>query len=261
MTPARLGFNFGGNWQAYSESSLNEATLEIAMQSIQILLDSSSLQGRSFLDIGCGSGLFSIAASRLGATNVVGTDIDEKCLHISKQNAALFADQHQLEFRKASALDSQQLESLGRFSVVYAWGSLHHTGAMWEAIRLVSQRVAPEGQFAISIYNRHLTSPIWKGIKYLYNIMPHALRKLMVLFFAGIIFIAKFLYLRTNPLKKQRGMDFWYDVIDWVGGYPYEYAKPQAVISFITSLGFQLEKFIPAEVPTGCNEYVFTRLR
>ena len=64
----------------------------------------------------------------------------------------------------------------------------------------------------------------------------------------------------TNPLKKERGMDFWFDVIDWVGGYPYEYATCREVESLVTNHGFEMRRCIPATVPTGCNEFLFEKI-
>ena len=81
----------------------------------------------------------------------------------------------------------------------------------------------------------------------------------MIYFFAGVIYVAKLLVMRSNPLKKERGMDFWFDVIDWIGGYPYEYAAPTEVTRSICNRGFVLQRYVPAQVPTGCNEFVFRR--
>ncbi len=112
----------------------------------------------------------------------------------------------------------------------------------------------------MAIYNKHITSPVWKAIKWIYNQMPGFVQRFMILIFAGIIYVAKFLVTRTNPLKKERGMDFWFDVIDWVGGYPYEYAAPTDIERSIRDRGFSLQRYIPAQVPTGCNEFVFRKL-
>jgi 2-polyprenyl-6-hydroxyphenyl methylase/3-demethylubiquinone-9 3-methyltransferase len=54
-------------------------------------------------------------------------------------------------------------------------------------------------------------------------------------------------------------MDFGYDVVDWIGGYPYEYASIDEITGFVTRLGFIDERVIPAQVGTGCNEFVFRR--
>ena len=73
-----------------------------------------------------------------------------------------------------------------------------------------------------------------------------------------VIWMAKFI-VAGYPKKKSRGMDFYYDVIDWIGGYPYEYASIEEVDEIMSALGFKKVKLIPANVPTGCNEFVFRR--
>ena len=45
--------------------------------------------GERVLDLGCGSGILSIAALRLGAASAVAADIDETCVHVAYENAAL----------------------------------------------------------------------------------------------------------------------------------------------------------------------------
>jgi 2-polyprenyl-6-hydroxyphenyl methylase/3-demethylubiquinone-9 3-methyltransferase len=250
-------FDFASNWQAFSEQRVDSDRVAIAVRSIQSLLGRDSLVGVSFLDVGCGSGLFSIAAHKLGASKVLGIDVNPRCIDVSKANLARLAPRAPVEFQIASALSPESLRQLGTFDLVYAWGSLHHTGSMWNAINNVLSLVAPRGTLVLAIYNRHLTSPVWKLIKWSYNQAPEWLQKLMVAFFAGIIYIAKFFVTWNNPLTKERGMDFWFDVIDWVGGYPYEYASPNELKQFMNRKGFRLCSLKAAQVPTGCNEFVF----
>ena len=52
-------------------------------------------------------------------------------------------------------------------------------------------------------------------------------------------------------------MSFYYDVIDWIGGYPYEYASRSQVKKIIEAKGFELVKVTKPPAPTGCNEFVF----
>jgi 2-polyprenyl-6-hydroxyphenyl methylase/3-demethylubiquinone-9 3-methyltransferase len=253
-------FDFGTNWEAFSRQRLDMKRLESATDSLRSLMGDISFKGKSFLDVGCGSGVFSIAAYRLGAAKVVGIDVNPRCAQISEANRDHLAAGAPIEFYRASALESEQLMRLGTFDIVYAWGSLHHSGSMWNAIANVSKCVASEGTLVLAIYNKHITSPIWKAIKWTYNQVPRIVQRFMVLFFAGIIYVAKLLVTRRNPLKKERGMDFWFDVIDWVGGYPYEYATPLDVERFVRERGLSLRRWVPAEVPTGCNEFVFCRV-
>lgn len=253
-------FDFGSNWAEFSKRRVDSARLQIACESLQSLSGEKTFAGKSFLDVGCGSGLFSIAAHQLGATKVVGIDVNPRCIEICKTNRDFLAPGAPIEFHVASVLEPDQLKRFERFDFVYAWGSLHHSGSMWSAVRNVSTCVAPEGMLILAIYNKHLTSPVWKGIKWIYNHVPGLVKRYMILIFAGIIYVAKFLVTRTNPLQKERGMDFWFDVIDWVGGYPYEYATPREVETILARGGFQLWRSVPASVPTGCNEFVFKKM-
>ena len=253
-------FDFGSNWEAFSEQRIDTQRVAVAVQSLKSLLQRDALNGMSFLDVGCGSGLFSIAAYRLGASHVTGIDINPRCIEVSERNRDRLAPGAPITFKSASALSPESLEGLGVFQLVYAWGSLHHTGAMWEAIRNVAAHVSPRGMLVLAIYNKHITSPVWKAIKWLYNHLPRFAQRLMIVLFAGIIYAAKFIVTRHNPLKKERGMDFWYDVIDWVGGYPYEYATLEELEKFISAQGFLLHRRVMAQVPTGCNEFVFQRV-
>src|SRR5712692_8808446 len=159
-------FDFGSNWQAFSGQRVDSQRLAVAARSLQSLLQRDTLRGLSFLDVGCGSGLFSIAAQQLGATRVIGIDINPRCIVVSQQNRDRFAPEAPIIFQEASALSTESLRPLGRFDVVYAWGSLHHTGAMWEAIRNVAKQVSPGGMLVLAIYNKHITSPVWKMIKW-----------------------------------------------------------------------------------------------
>lgn len=252
-------FDFGSNWGEFSKRRVDRRRLEIACESLRELLKLENLKGKKFLDIGCGSGLFSLAAHQLGAAKVVGLDLNPRCIEISQVNRDRLAPDSSIQFHVASALELEQLKNFGSFDVVYAWGSLHHTGSMWNAIRNVSRCVVPRGILVLAIYNKHVTSPLWRSIKWLYNQVPTFVQRCMILVFAGIIYCAKLLVTRSNPLTKARGMDFWFDVIDWVGGYPYEYATPHEVKTFVAGAGFQLWHSVSAEVPTGCNEFVFIR--
>ena len=76
MATPELRYGFGANWKHFVEVSLNEARIANAVQSLRDLLALENLSGQSFLDIGCGSGLFSLAACRLDAARVISFDFD-----------------------------------------------------------------------------------------------------------------------------------------------------------------------------------------
>jgi SAM-dependent methyltransferase len=258
-------FDFGRNWEAFSATKVDAHRLQSAAQSLVDLIGAEKVVGRTFLDIGCGSGLFSIAASQLGARRIVGFDVNRTAVDVSRENwqrlqPHLPAGAREPRFCTGSVLDDAFLDSIGTFDTVYAWGVLHHTGAMWQAIESATRLVSPEGgTFVLAIYNQHWTSPFWKQVKRLYNRSPAALRPLFHGLFGALIYLGVWAAARQNPLHKERGMDFWYDVIDWLGGYPYEYAHAESLVGFVEALGFGLGCATRPRVPTGCNEFVFRR--
>lgn len=251
-------FNFGINWQEYSAQALDQTRIKQAVQDLNELVGKENLEGKSFFDIGCGSGIHSLAAAQLGAEPIVAMDISSESIQSAQHNQARFLPESQIDFQLDSLLT---MKSTATYDVVYSWGVLHHTGNMKQAIKQAAKRVKPKGLLVMAIYNRHWSSPLWWQIKRLYNLSPRWLQKLMIIQFAGVIAAAKFLVTGKNPFtKKRRGMTFYYDVIDWLGGFPYQYASKQEVVGQLDDLGFRLEKFVPASVPTGCHEYVFKKM-
>lgn len=68
--------------------------------------------GRPVLDLGCGSGILSIAALRLGAEHAFACDIDEKCVEVAYENAALNGiDRSRYTVRWGDVLSDQQLKA------------------------------------------------------------------------------------------------------------------------------------------------------
>ena len=254
-----IAFNFGENWHAFSQQSLDADKFNAAVESLGRLLGTENINDRSFLDIGCGSGIFTVAASLLGAKKVIGIDISKESIAASTVNKDKYAPQNDIVFSHMSIFDDD-IFAYGTFDVVYSWGVLHHTGDMDSAITRASRCVADGGLFVIAIYNKHWSSSTWKQIKRLYNVMPKVIQRVMIWLFYIVIMLAKCIVTRKNPFaKKRRGMSFYYDVVDWVGGYPYEYAAKEEVVGKMKKKGFTLLTFTKPAVPTGCNEFVFVK--
>jgi hypothetical protein len=62
------------------------------------------------------------------------------------------------------------------------------------------------------------------------------------------------------PAVQPRGMSVHHDRIDWIGGFPFEVAKPEEIFDFLSGRGFDLRYLKTCAGGHGCNEYVFTRL-
>lgn len=234
------------------------------------MLQVSRLEGKSFLDVGSGSGLFSLAAMRLGARRVHSFDFDSESVACALElKERYFPGTPQWIVEQGSALDETYLSSLGTFDVVYAWGVLHHTGNMWQAIENTCCRVGADGRLFIAIYNDEgLRSRLWKGVKIRY--CRNLAWRLPILIGFGGYFSAKGLvkdlFLRRNPIsryrfyKAQRGMSYFTDLRDWLGGYPFEVAKPDLVIDAVCARGFVLTKLKTPLQSKGNNEYLFVRI-
>lgn len=252
-----MRFAFGRNWQAFSKNALTPDRIEQARGTFHELVDGIELHGKRFIDIGFGQRLSLIVASEMGA-DAVGIDIDKDTILALQTTQQAMACMRTPEVRVASILDVSFVQSNKEgFDIVHSWGVLHHTGEMRRAIENTCRLVADNGYFICSIYNKHRSCPFWKAIKWSYNKLPNILQHLLVELLYPVIYVAKWLVTHKNPKTKERGMHFFYDVVDWVGGYPYEYATETEIRSLVEAKGFKCLHVRPAQVPTGCNEFVF----
>lgn len=254
-----MRFAFGKNWQSYSAKSLTPACIEKSRQAFRELVSGIDLQGRNFIDIGYGQGLSLIAAAQMGA-KVLGIDVDKDNIEALRRVQQTIGYSGVLEVRNVSILDEGFIDACrGRYDVVHSWGVLHHTGNMMKAIKNACALVGEGGYFICAIYNRHWSSPLWRIIKWSYNILPGVLQHAMIALLYPVIYVAKFLVTGQSPKRMERGMDFMHDVVDWIGGYPYEYADIEEIQNSVCRYGFLCLRVRPARVPTGCNEFVFKK--
>lgn len=259
-------FSFGKNWASFLEV-LDDNRIEEAERSLQSMLQRERLDGLTFLDVGSGSGLFSLAAWRLGA-KVYSFDYDEQSVATTSELRRRYCnDESEWQITRGSILDSEFLAKLGQFNIVYSWGVLHHTGEMWQAMENIVPLIASDGSLFIAIYNdQGVISRFWLAVKRIYG-AGNAGKLLVILVFFPIFAVAGFvsdILNKRNPLKryseyrKRRGMSIIHDWIDWLGGYPYETAKPEQIFEFFSKRGFIMTRLVTRQT-LGCNEFVFHR--
>jgi len=262
-------FSFGKNWQNFLKS-LNSEKIENAKKSlVDFLGGEEKIKDKSFIDIGCGSGLFSLAAFKLGASEIISVDIDEFSISCTNHLKEKENNPSNWKITRGSALNENFLKSLGQFDIVYSWGVLHHSGNMYRSFENILFLMKPLGIFYLAIYNNNKnkwkegTSNFWYKIKKIYN-NSGIFTKKIILYFYTAYFILGLIANGKNPVsyiknyKSNRGMNWYTDIIDWLGGYPYEYATPDEIINFFGKRNILCKRLLYRD-NIGCSEYLFIK--
>ena len=263
---ANTHFAFGENWASYAQG-VGEAQLGWSMRCMQNLLGPDGVRGRTVIDVGCGSGLHSAAALRLGAAAVVAIDRDPRSVATTKAVLQRLGPQGAVYNVREADILAPEAVAEARFDIVYSWGVLHHTGAMHAAIARAAALAKTGGVFAFALYRKTWLCPLWKIEKRLYSRAAPSAQRLIRSAYVGLYRLralatgqdfARF----REDYPRQRGMDFAHDVHDWLGGYPYESIAAPEVEALMTSLGFQhvRSNVTPKHIGffgSGCDEYVY----
>lgn len=268
-------YAFGKNWRTFLEGYLTEERVAEARTALTQFTKLSTLRDKSFLDIGCGSGLHSLAARQLEAKQVVSFDIDQDSVDCCRDLWQREGAPENWRVTEGSALDDAFMGGLGEFDLVYSWGVLHHTGNMWRAIENAARCVKPGGLLFIAIYNkadgigiysdgRVGSSTFWAAEKRVYNALPEWGRRVLD---AGAAtgMVLGYLLTARNPVSEiknhqsLRGMSWMVDIRDWLGGHPYEYATVAEIFSFVHErFGYTLENLTSTNSLRN-NEFLFRR--
>ena len=259
-------FEFGKNWSDFIQKHFSAEAIDISKQHILKFMNRPNLNDLGVLDIGCGSGLHSIAMLRAGAKSVHCFDYDANSVVTTRYLRELVGKPANWTVEQGSVLDDAFIERLPLYDLVYSWGVLHHTGEVWRAIRNAASRVKPRGLFYIALYSADVhvdpTAEFWLAVKRRYVSSGWMTRRLMELWYIyrfqldrNLLNLPKFLR-RAREYKKNRGMNYYIDIRDWLGGWPMEFVYDQEAIDFCNKLGFKLMEIATGQANT---EFLFIR--
>ena len=266
MNEDSVRFDFGKNWLEFTKKNFGEFQVNASKKRITEFMKMDSLDGLSFLDIGCGSGLHSCAALSLGAKEVFSFDYDPISIESTKYIANLVGAPSNWHLEQGSVLDEEYMAGLAQFDIVYSWGVLHHTGNVWKALELASKKVKSGGLFYIALYaaDVQLNPPpqFWLDVKKKYVSSSWLTRTFMDWWYVWRFVMGKDLrrvpefLQRRRDHKKTRGMDIMTDIRDWLGGWPMEFVYDNDVIDFCKKHSFRLENITTGE---ACTEFLFVK--
>jgi 2-polyprenyl-6-hydroxyphenyl methylase/3-demethylubiquinone-9 3-methyltransferase len=237
-----------------------------AEEGLARLFPGTEVRGSEFLDIGCGSGLSSLAAARMGAARIVGIDLDADSVDAAQSLLTRFLPDGNWSARVLSVFDLDPADGL--YDIVYSWGVLHHTGDMWRALGIAAGMVKPQGLIAVALYRKTRLCPFWKVEKRVYSRSPRAVQLFLGGVYMSVVYATGLLRGKSPARRREeyaaRGMDWKHDVPDWLGGYPYESTSESEVVSFMAARGFERVRSFakPGSLGltgSGCDEYVFRK--
>ncbi len=266
MTEEKVTFSFGKNWEQFVSANFSEERIEIARQHLLNFLEIKDLEGKHFLDIGSGSGIHSLAAFKSAAQRIVSFDVDPYSVATTKKIHQMYGSPANWQIAHGSILDDNFIRAFEPADIVYSWGVLHHTGNLWRAVSNAATFLKPGSIFYIAIYDKTPDTPYWTDIKKKYNRTGRPGKKLMELSYVWRTFfrtaspsrIRKSIMYISN-YKTSRGMEFWTDVKDWLGGWPYEPATLEEMCAFCEgTLGLERMKVKTGEANI---EYLFKKKR
>lgn len=263
-------FAFGKNWRRFIEKNFSQEKVDLSRTQLLAFLGLDNLEGKTFCDIGSGSGLHSLAAWQAGAKEIFSFDYDQESVettrYLREKKAGSPAN---WSVDQGSVLDEEYMQGLARADVVYSWGVLHHTGDQWSAIRNAASRVLEGGLFYIALYSAdvHTDPPpeFWLEVKKKYVSSTPFRRALMVLWYIWRFDMDRKPRKALGVLKtmyeyhSKRGMSYLTDIRDWLGGWPMEFSRDEDVLSFADEeLDMDLVRIAAGEANT---EYLFRKRR
>jgi SAM-dependent methyltransferase len=259
-------FEFGRNWRKFVEGHYSQEVVDISKSHILTFLKRPDLNGLQVIDIGCGSGLHSMAMFQAGAASIHSFDYDPDSVAATQFLHEKAGSPAAWTFQQGSVLDDALMASLPTYDLVYSWGVLHHTGDVWKAIDLAASRVAAGGLFYIALYSADVQKDpppeFWLDVKQRYVSAGWWQRRRMDWWYVWRFMMGRnpalfpLVFWRMYTHSRIRGMNLFTDIRDWLGGWPMQFVWDAEAVTFVEDRGFRLKAIATGEANT---EFLFER--
>lgn len=257
---SKITFSFGKNWMNLNRH-ITEEEIEKAKNDLLHWIGKENIEGKRVLDLGSGSGIHSLSLLELGAAELVSFDYDPNSVTATTYHWEKKGKPANWKVMHGSILDKEFIQQIGQFDLVYSWGVLHHTGKMWEAIDNALTLVKPKGLFYLTIYKDDNYSRSIRQ-KEKYNASSPMGKKLIESSHISRIMLKRMLHLK-NPFtwneKLERGMNIYNDLVDWLGGLPYEAASEDEMLQWGIRNNLTLKRILCKGNYGSCNYYLFQK--
>lgn len=257
---AKITFSFGKNWIDLNRN-ITEEEINKAKQDLEFWIGKENIEGKRILDLGSGSGIHSLSFLMLGAGELVSFDYDPNSVAATTYHWEKKGKPANWKVQHGSILDKEFIGQLGKFDLVYSWGVLHHTGNMWEAINNALTMVKENGLFYLTIYKDDDYANSVK-LKEKYNASSSFGKKLMEYSHISKIMMKRAVHFK-NPFawneQLERGMNIYHDLIDWLGGLPYEAASEDEMLKWGIENNLKLKRILCRGNYGSCNYYLFQK--
>jgi len=207
----------------------------------ELFYTEEEVRGRTVLDAGCGTGIFSIIFANKGAAKVMGIDISPGSLMTAESLRKKFNLQN-VEFQKQDMLELPFGDET--FDIIWAWGTVHHTTAPFKAISELVRVLKRGGSFLLAVYRKTRLTLVHEIIRKTLIKTPRrswtALSRILAFFLAPVVFLFK------KREKSRKGEKLSELILDWYFVPIRHYYTPEEMKIFLKGKGLVEEKFLPA---------------